>query len=69
MASKEQKEIMAQWHDHTGFEFMSSDDVRADDAQGFVDVWQENIQWLEGLISEADTIIKPYRDKRDAIAG
>ena len=63
MASKEQREIMEQWHDHTGFEFMHKDEMRADDPQGFLDAWRENVQWLEDVVTEADIIIKEYRDK------
>ena len=37
MASKEQKELMERFHNHTGFEFMGKDEVRADDPEGFVE--------------------------------
>ncbi len=67
MASKIQRENMEQWHDHTGFEFMRKDEVRADDHQGFYEFWQENVQWLEDVVTEADGIIKEYREKHDTL--
>ncbi len=63
MASKEQREIMEQWQNHTGFEFMSQEEARASDPQGFLDLWAENIQWLEVMATDSDTIINEYRNR------
>ena len=65
MASKQQREIMDQWYGHTGFEFMQKYEVRATDPQGFLDAWKDNVQWLQDVVTEADSIIKEYRDAHD----
>ena len=65
MASKEQERLMQEWHDHTGWEFIGKDRVRADDPQGFMADWRSNVKWVEDNLCEADAIIKAYRDKHD----
>ena len=59
--SKEQKKLMKNWQEHTGFEFMHMDEVRADDADGFLEFWDENVQWLRDVATETDTIANDYR--------
>jgi len=61
MASKEQRELMDQFYDHTGWEFMGKCDVRASNTQGFIDKWNENIEWLHDVACEADQFLNEYR--------
>jgi len=63
MASPEQKDLMRQYHDHTGFEFMGKDEVKANDPQGFIFAWKKNIQWLEDVAHETDRMIDDYKDR------
>jgi len=65
MASKEQKQIMQAWYDRTGWEFMGKDRAKANDPQGFLLMWRNNVKWVEDNLTEADAIIKAYRDKHD----
>ncbi len=63
MASKEQKQIMRDWHDKTGWEFMGFERVRANDPQGFVRAWESNAKWVMDNLNEADSIIAEYRSR------
>ena len=63
MASKEQRELMQDFYDHTGFEFMEMDDVRANDHAGFTEKWEMNCSWLEDLVTETRGMIHDYRNK------
>ena len=65
MASKEQLRLMDEWNAHTGWEFLGWDRVKADDPQGFLSAWRGNVRWVEDNLTEADAIIKSYRDKHD----
>lgn len=65
MASKEQLRLMDEWKAHTGWEFMGWDRVKADDPQGFLSAWRSNVRWVEDNLTEADAIIKAYRDKHN----
>ena len=60
MASKEQKELMERFHNHTGFEFMGKDEVRADDPEGFVERWEFNCKWVEDVVTETRGMIDEY---------
>jgi hypothetical protein len=63
VASKEQKQIMQDWYNHTGWEFMGKDRVSEDNPKGFLEEWRSNVKWVEDNLLEADVIIKEYRDK------
>ena len=65
MASKEQKRLMQEWYDHTGWEFIGKDRVKANDPKGFLSDWRFNVKWVEDNLLEADAIIKTYRDTND----
>ena len=65
MASKEQLKLMDEWKAHTGWEFMGWDRVKSDDPQGFLSAWRSNVRWVEDNLTEADAIIKAYRDKHN----
>jgi len=61
--SREQRDLMQRWYDHTGFEFMGCDDVRANDPEGFVRQWNHNVEWLRDVATEADGFITEYKNK------
>lgn len=63
MASREQKELMQGFYDHTCFEFMEQDDVRANDPARFVQLWENNCDWLADLVTETRGMIHEYRRK------
>lgn len=54
--SREQRVLMKAFEDHTGFEFMGSDKVRASDPAGFLRLWEHNVQWLRDLVDGCDYI-------------
>ena len=60
MASKEQTDLMADWYDHTGFEFMGKDEVKANNPTGFVCLWNRNVQWLHDVADECGAMISEY---------
>lgn len=66
MASREQSVLMRQFHDHSGFEFMGKNDVRANDPVGFIQKWDHNIEWLRRVADETDYMLRIYRNKNDA---
>lgn len=61
--SREQKELMEKWYEHTGFEFLRKDKVRASDPQGFINLWCHNVTWLRDVADEADAFLDEYRLK------
>jgi hypothetical protein len=63
MASKEQKRLMQEWYDHTGWEFMRMEEVRATDPAGFMELWEHNANWLDDRAGEARDLITEYRNK------
>lgn len=61
--SAEQRRLMREWHDYTGWEFMNKATVRSDDPQGFVTFWERNVAWLREVANNADLMLKDYRAK------
>ena len=60
-ASKEQEELMKEWHDRTGFEFMGIDEAEAKDPQAFIGLWDKNVEWLRNVVQEVDAVLNQYR--------
>lgn len=60
VADEKQRQLMQEWLDHTGFEFMGHDQVRAGDPQGFIDLWNKNVQWLHDVADECAAMIDEY---------
>jgi len=52
---------MDAWRDHTGFEFMGRDSVRADRPADFIARWERNVRWLRDVATEAELMIDSYR--------
>jgi len=63
MESKEQRALMKRFYDHTCFEFMRKDEVRAHDHTGFVELWKYNITWLRDVVDETDRMVNDYQNK------
>jgi hypothetical protein len=61
-ASAEQKRLMQEFYDSSGWEFMGIDGVNENDPQDFIDTWKRNIRWLEDKATETDRIIGDYQD-------
>lgn len=59
--SAEQKELMQEFYETTGWEFMGMDRVRASDMQGFVEEWEYNVRWLHDLADRVDHMIHDYK--------
>lgn len=60
MASREQIDLMADWYDHTGFEFMGKEKAKANDYVGFVALWNQNVEWLRDLANETAHMVNEY---------
>ena len=63
MASSEQRRLMKEFYDHTGFEFMYGDEVRAQDREGFANLWEYNCNWLEDVMEETRRMIYDYENQ------
>jgi len=63
MASSEQRRLMKEFYDHTNFEFMRSDEVRAQDHEGFVRLWKHNCDWMEDMVEETKRMIYDYENQ------
>lgn len=61
--SHEQKALMQLWEEHTGFEFIGKDCVKANDPQGFMDMWKRNARWLMDVAAEAESFIDAYSER------
>lgn len=60
---KEQKHLIEEFEKHCGFEFMRKEDVRANRKEEFIEMFEYNVQWLNNLASECDSIINDYRNR------
>lgn len=52
---------MSKWYGHTGFEFMGIDRVRSKDREGFIRLWDENVNWLRDVADECASMIDSYK--------
>ncbi len=64
-ASREQKKLMKEFYDHTGFAFMGEDRISADNPGEFIREWERNCQWLRDVANETDRFINDYMAKND----
>lgn len=61
MASLEQRGLIETWEATTGFDFMGKERVRAKDREGFLQLWEDNVRWLENVFEEMEREIDDYR--------
>ena len=61
--SDEQKRLMGQFRDRTGWEFMGVERVRSGDHAQFIQQWNRNVQWLRDVADETDAMLNEYRGK------
>lgn len=60
--SKRQNKLMTDFQNHCVFEFLSFEDVRADNHEEFKRLWDMNIQWLRDHIDETNSLMDVYED-------
>ena len=54
---------MKEWHEQTGWEFLRKDEANSKNKQGFIELWDLNIKWLESNSLVAGDLINKYRKK------
>ena len=59
----EQKQLVADFEAHTGFDFLRKDEVHGAHHANFLRLWDYNIRWLADHVNLADDLAKDYRLK------
>jgi len=61
--SPEQAELIRRFYNHTCFELMNQDEIRAGDPKGFYEIWRRNCDWLDDVLQETRDFIGDYYNK------